>query len=86
MSKYYENEWVWAKEKKLRHLQEQEQIARDGDVKRAVHYMIGVTVEAFRLNFTQDDLPGISRLVCNHGKKEKSNGYEVVIQGAGRTC
>ena len=40
-SKYYENEWVWAKEKET---------AREGDVQRAVHYMIGVTVEALKLN------------------------------------
>ena len=68
-SKYYENEWVWAKEKELRQLQEQEETARDHDVKRAVHYVIGVTVEALKLNFKRDELPGLSRLVIMERKK-----------------
>ena len=68
-SKYYENQWVWAKEKELRQLQEQEETARDGDVQRAVHYMIGVTVEALKLNFKLDELPGLSRLVIMERKK-----------------
>ena len=68
-SKYYENEWVWAKEKELRQLQEQEETARDGDVQRAVHYMIGVTVEALKLNFKRDELPGLSRLVIMERKR-----------------
>ena len=33
-SKYYENEWVWAKEKELRELQEREENTRDDDIKR----------------------------------------------------
>ena len=68
-SKYYDNEWVWEKEKELRQLQEREEIARDVDVKRAVKYMIGVTVEALKLNFKRDDLPGLSRLVIVERKK-----------------
>ena len=68
-SKYYENEWVWAKEKELRQLQEQEESARDEDVQRAVHYMIGVTVEALKLNFKRDESPGLSRLVIMERKR-----------------
>ena len=49
--KYYENEWVWAKKKELRELQEREETTRDYDIKRAVQYMIGVTGEALKLNF-----------------------------------
>ena len=56
-SNYYENEWVWAKEKELRQPQEQEETARDGDFKRAVHYMIEVTVDALKLNFKRCLLP-----------------------------
>lgn len=73
-------------EKELRQLQEQQEIERDYDVKRAVYYMIEVTVDAQKLNFKRDELPGLSRLVIMEGKKEKSNGYELDFQVAGRTC
>ena len=62
-AKYFENEWVWEKEKELRQLQEQEETATDVEVKRALQYMIGVTVEALKLHFKRDDLPGLSKLV-----------------------
>lgn len=62
-AKYFENEWVWEKEKELRQLQEQEETATDAEVKRALQYMIGVTVEALKLHFKRDDLPGLSKLV-----------------------
>ena len=68
-SKYYENEWVWAKEKELRQLQEQEETERDGDVQRAVHYMIVVTVEALKLNFKRGESTGLSRLLIMERKK-----------------
>ena len=68
-SKYYENEWVWAKEKELRELQEREENTRDDDIKRAIHYMIGVTVEALKLNFKRDALPGLLRLVIIERRK-----------------
>ena len=68
-SKYYENEWVWAKEKELRELQEREETTRDDDIKRATHYMIGVTVEALKLNFKRDALPGLLRLVIMERRK-----------------
>ena len=42
--KYFENAWVWEKEKELWQLQELEETATDLDVKRALHYMIRVTV------------------------------------------
>ena len=68
-SKYYKNEWVWAKEKELRELQEREETTRDDDVKRAVHYMIGVSVETLKLSFKRDELPGLSRLVIMERRK-----------------
>ena len=64
---------MWAKEKELRQLQEQEETARDGDVKRAVHYMIGVTVDALKLNFKRDELPGFSSLVIMERKKRATD-------------
>ena len=60
---------MWAKKKELRQLQEKEETARDGDVQRAVHYMIGVTVEAFNLNFKRDESPGLFSLVIMERKK-----------------
>ena len=64
---------MWAKEKELRQLQEQEETARDGDVKRAVHDMTGVTVEDLKLNFKRDELPGLSRIVIMERKKKTMN-------------
>lgn len=55
--------------KELRQLQEQQEIERDYDVKRAVYYMIEVTVDALKLNFKRDELPGLSRLVIMERKK-----------------
>ena len=60
-AKYFENEWVW--EKELRQLQEQEETAMDAEVKRGLQYMIQVKVEALKLHFKQDDLPGLSKLL-----------------------
>ena len=44
--------------------------------------MTGVTVEALKLNFKRDELPGLSRIVIMERKK-KNNGCEVDFQGAG---
>lgn len=55
--------------KELRQLQEQQEIERDYDVKRAVYYMIEVTVDALKLNFKRDELSGLSRLVIMERKK-----------------
>ena len=60
---------MWAKEKELRQLQEHDETARDSDVKRAVHDMTGVTVEALKLNFKRDQLPGLSRIAIMERKK-----------------
>ena len=66
---YYENEWVWEKEKELRQLQEREEAAKEEEVKRALQYMIGVTTEALKLHFKREDLPGLSKLVIGERKK-----------------
>ena len=60
---------MWEKEKELRQLQEQEETATDLDVKRALHYMIGVAVEALKLNFKRDELPALARLVIMERRK-----------------
>ena len=41
----------------------------DDDIKRAIHYMIGVTVEALKLNFKRHELPGLLRLVIMERRK-----------------
>ena len=66
---YYENEWVWEKEKELRQLQEREEAAKEEEVKRALQYMIGVTTEALKLHFKREELPGLSKLVIGERKK-----------------
>ena len=68
-AKYYENEWVWEKEKELRQLQEQEEAAMEEEVKRALQYMIGITSEALKLHFKREDLPGLGKLVIAERKK-----------------
>ena len=60
-AKLFENEWVW--EKELRQLQEQKETATDAEVKCGLQYMIGVKVEALKLHFKRDDLPGLSELL-----------------------
>jgi len=60
---YYENEWVWEKEKELRQLQEQEEAAMKEEVEGALQYMIGITSEALKLHFKREDLPGLGKLV-----------------------
>ena len=67
----------------LRDLQELEETTRDDDIKRAIHYMIGVTMEALNLNFKRDELPGLFE-TGNNGKKKKSDGEKVDFQRAGR--
>ena len=83
-AKYYENEWVWAKEKELRQLQEQEDEATDMDVKRALQYMIGVTVEALKLHFKRDQLPGLLRLVITERRKRAMDRKWLSIEQAQR--
>ena len=77
--RYFENAWVWEKEKELRQLQEQEETARDLDVKRALNHVIGVTVEALKLNFKRDELPGLARLVIMERRKRALEMTEVDI-------
>ena len=43
--------------------------------------MIGISVAALKLNFKQDELPGVSRLVIMERKEKAMN-----FQGAGQTC
>ena len=83
-SKYYENEWVWAKEKELRELQEREENTRDDDIKGAIHYMIGVTVEALKLNFKRDALPGLLRLVIMKRRKRAMERKKISREQAKR--
>ena len=46
---YYEDEWVLSKEKELQELQRQEDEAAELDRKSALNYLIGVAIEALKL-------------------------------------
>jgi len=67
---YYQNEWVFAKEKELRELQEQEEAAADIEVKHAIQYMIQVSVEALKLKHQETEVPGLSKFALLERKKK----------------
>ena len=87
-AKYFENEWVW--EKELRQLQEQEETAIDVEVKRGLQYMIQVKVEALKLHFKRDDLPGLSKLLVAERMKPAMDmkwlSSQQAQQGYGGLC
>ena len=60
---YFNDEWVMEKEKELRELQKKEDAAKDEQVKRALHYMMEVTVEALKLKFQKEEVSGLATLV-----------------------
>ena len=66
---YFNNEWVMEKEKELRDLQKKKDAPTDEDVKRALHYMLEVTVEALKLKFKKDEVHGLAKLVLLRRKK-----------------
>ena len=68
--KYYEDEWILAKEKELQDLQKREDAATDVDVKRALEYMINLTSDALKSKFQHDEVPGLSKLVLLERKKK----------------
>lgn len=43
---YFKDEWVMEQERELRDLQKREDSAKDEGMKRALHYMMEMTVEA----------------------------------------
>ena len=65
---YFNNEWIM--EKELRDLQKKEHAATDEDVKRALHYMLEVTVEALKLKFQKEELHGLAKLVLLEQRKK----------------
>ena len=67
---YFNNEWVMEKEKELRDLQKKEDAATDEDVKRALHYMLEVTVEALKLKFKKDEVHGLAKLALLERRKK----------------
>ena len=67
---YFNNEWVMEKEKELRDLQRKEDAATDEDVKRALHYMLEVTVEALKLKFKKEEVHGLAKLVLLERRKK----------------
>ena len=60
---YFNDEWVMEKEKELRELQKKEDAAKDEQVKRALHYMMEVGVEALKLKFQKEEVSGLAKLV-----------------------
>lgn len=60
---YYNDDWIIAKEKELRELQRKEEVATDLETKRALVYIIEVAVEALKLRFQRESVPGLKRYV-----------------------
>ena len=58
------------KERELRDLQRKEDAATDEDVKRALHYMLEVTVEALKLKFQKEEVHGLAKLVLLERRKK----------------
>ena len=67
---YFNNEWILEKEKELRDLQRNEDSATDEDVKRAIQYMLEVTVEALKLNFKKEEVPGLAKVALLERRKK----------------
>ena len=66
---YFNNEWIMEKEKELRDLQKKEDAATDEDVKRALQYMLEVTVEALKLKFQKEEVQGLAKPVLLERRK-----------------
>lgn len=58
------------KEKELWELQKKEDAAKDKDVKRALHYMVEVTVKALKLKFQKEEVSGLAKLVLLEQRKK----------------
>lgn len=66
---YFNNEWIMEEEKELRDPQSKEDAATDEDVKRALQYMLEVTVEALKLRFQKEKVQGLAKLVLLERRK-----------------
>ena len=60
---YYRDEWVLAIEKELQELQMQEDAAVDPDTKGALSYVMSVAVDALKLRFLREEVPGLRKFV-----------------------
>lgn len=67
---YFNNEWIMEKERELRDFQRKEDAATDEDVKRALQYMLEVTVEALKLKFQKEEVHGLAKLVLLERRKK----------------
>ena len=67
---YLDNEWVMEKEKELQELQRNEDAATDPDIKKAIHYIMEITVEALKLRFQREEVPGLAKLVLLERRKK----------------
>ena len=68
--KYFNNGWIMEKEGELRDLQRKEDAATDEDVKRALQFMLEVTVEALKLKFQKEEVHGLAKLVLLERRKK----------------
>ena len=60
---HYRDGWVLEKEKELQDLQKQEDAATDPETKRALHYIIGVAVDALKARFQREEIRGLQKYV-----------------------
>ena len=67
---YFNNGLIMEKERELRDLQRKEDAATDEDVKRALQYMLEVTVEALKLKFQKEAAHGLAKLVLLERRKK----------------
>jgi hypothetical protein len=69
-SQYYKDDWVLGKEKEMWDLQRQKEAAVECDVERAITYGIGVAVDALRLRFQNDAIPGLDQYLLEERKRK----------------
>ena len=70
---YYRDEWVLAKEKELQELQMQEDAAVDPDTKGALSYVMSVAVDALKLRFLREEVPGLRKFVLLERRRTPYN-------------
>ena len=70
MSEYFNNKWVLEKEKELRELQRNYDAATDPGIKKAVHYMMEVTVEELKLRFQREEVSWLAKHVLLEWRKK----------------
>ena len=60
----------WRRKRNFETSRKKEDAATDEDVKRALHYMLEVTVEALKLKFKKNEVHGLAKLVLLERRKK----------------